>query len=74
MFTSKVWTNDSRLFVTGVAFSRNAATGRHIRYTTGEGLVQGPYVAAIGGVERTTFRTEGTDNIHLTNHAPVDGR
>ena len=31
---------------------------------------QGPYMAARGGFEPTTFRTEGTDNIHLTNHAP----
>ena len=35
----------------------------------GEGLAQGPYVAARGGVEPTTFRTEGTDNLHLTSHA-----
>ena len=27
-------------------------------------------MAAIGGVEPTTFRTEGIDNIHLTSHAP----
>src|SRR6218665_592620 len=33
-----------------------------------EGLAQGPYVAARGGVEPTTFRT---DNLHLTNHAPI---
>ena len=32
---------------------------------TGEGLAQGPYVAARGGVEPTTFRTEGSDNLHL---------
>jgi len=36
---------------------------------TGEGIAQDPYVAARGGVEPTTFRTEGTDNIHLNNHA-----
>ena len=51
-----------------------AATGRNIRHTgniTGEGLVQGPYVPARGGVEPTTFRTEGTDNLHLTNHVNV---
>ena len=29
---------------------------------TGEGLAQGPYVVARGGVEPTTFRIEGTDN------------
>ena len=36
-----------------------------IQAITGEG----PYVAARCGVEPTTFRTEGTDNLHLTNHA-----
>ena len=38
-----------------------------IQAITGKGLAQGPYVAARGGVEPTTFRTEGTDHIHLTN-------
>jgi len=42
-----------------------------IQAITGEGLAQGPYVAARGGVETTTFRTEGTDNIYLTNHAHI---
>ena len=41
-----------------------------IQAITGEGLAQGSYVAAGGGVEPTTFRTEGTDNLYLTNHAP----
>ena len=36
---------------------------------TNEGLAQGSYVAARGEVESATFRTEGTDNHHLTNHA-----
>ena len=40
------------------------------RLITSEGLAQGPYVAARGGVEPTTFRTEGTHNLHFTNHAP----
>ena len=40
-----------------------------IQASTGEGLAQGPYVAARGGVKPTTFRTEDTDNLHLTNHA-----
>ena len=59
--------------ITGVEFSRKAAQGAtsFIQAITSEGLTQGPYVAARGGVEPTTFRTEGTDNIHLTNHAPV---
>ena len=43
-----------------------------IQAITGEGLAQGSYVAARGGVEPTTFRTEGTGNIHLTNHAPKE--
>src|SRR6218665_698689 len=42
-----------------------------IQAITGEGLAQGPYVAVRGGFKPTTFRTEGTDNLHLTNHAPV---
>ena len=40
-----------------------------IQAITSEGLAQGPYVAARGRVEPATFRTEGTDNHHLTNHA-----
>jgi len=31
-------------------------------------------MAARGEVKPTTFRTEGTDNLHLTNHAPKEGR
>src|SRR6218665_396850 len=41
-----------------------------IQAITVEGLAQGPYVAARGGVEPTTFRTEGTDNLHLTKQRP----
>ena len=41
-----------------------------IRPFTSEGLAQGPYVAAIGGVDLATFRTESTDNHHSTKHAP----
>ena len=37
-----------------------------IQAITGEGLAQGPYVEARGGVEPSTFHT---DNLHLTNHA-----
>src|SRR6218665_3289454 len=40
-----------------------------IQAITGEGLAQGPYMAARGGVEPTSFRTEGTNNLHLTSHA-----
>ena len=42
-----------------------------IQAITGEGLAQSSYVAARGEVKPTTFRTEGTDNLHLTNHAPI---
>ena len=61
MFTSKVWTGDNRLLQ-----ESNLSV---IQAITGEGLAQGSYVAAWGGVEPTTIRTEGTDNLHLTNHA-----
>ena len=44
--------------------------GSH-RAITSEGLAQGPYVAARAGVESATFRTKGSDNHHLTNHAPA---
>jgi len=36
-----------------------------IQAITGEGLAQGLYVAARGGVEPTTFRTKGTDNLNF---------
>ena len=35
-----------------------------IQAITGEGLAQGPYVAARGGVEPTTFCTEGAEHHH----------
>src|SRR6218665_507059 len=41
-----------------------------IQTITSEGLAQDPYVAARGGVEPATFRTEGTDNHHSTNPRP----
>ena len=39
-----------------------------IQAISGEGLAQGPYVAARGGVEPATFRTEGTEHHHSANH------
>ena len=33
-----------------------------------EEFAQGPYVAARGGIEPATFRTEGTEHHHSTNH------
>jgi len=40
-----------------------------IQAITVEELAQGLYAAAIDGVEPTTFLTEGTDKLHLANHA-----
>src|SRR6218665_843474 len=42
-----------------------------IQAIAGEGLAQGPYVAARGGVKPATFHTEGTDNHHYTNPRPM---
>ena len=76
MFTSKVWTDDNKLLQESNWAARQpqgATSVILIQAITGEGLAQGPYVAARGGVEPTTFRTEGTDNLHLTNHPrPLD--
>jgi len=73
MFTSKVWTDDSGLLqeLNLAAMQPQGATSV-IQAITSEGLIaQGPYMAARGEVEPTTFRTEGIDNLHLTNHAPI---
>jgi len=73
MFTSKLWTDDSRLLQeSNLATRQPQGATSVIQAISGEGLAQGTYVAARGGVEQTTFRTEGTDNLHLTNHAPYD--
>ena len=70
MFTSKVWKHDSRLLQeSNLAARQPQGATSVIQAITGEGLAQGPYVAARGGVEPTTFHIEGTDNLHLTNHA-----
>ena len=70
MFTSKVWTDDNRLLQeSNLAARQPQGATAVIQAITGEGLAQGPCVAARGGVEPTTFRT---DNIHLTNHAPIN--
>ena len=71
MFTSKVWTDDSKLLQkSNLAARQPQGAASAIQAITGEGLAQVPYVAARGGVELTTFRTEGIDNLHLNNHAP----
>ena len=71
MFTSKVWTDDSRLLQeSNLAARQPQGTISVIQAIAGEGLAQGPYMAARGGVEPTTFRTE---DLHLTNHVPSLG-
>ena len=62
--------NDSRLLQESNLASRQPQGATFvIPAITGEGLAQGPYEAARGTVEPMTFRTEGTDNLHLTNLA-----
>ena len=71
MFSNKVWTDDSRLLQeSNLAAWQPQGANSVLQAITGEGLAQGPYVAARGGVEPTTFPTEGTGNLHLTNHVP----
>ena len=72
MFTSEVWTDDSKLLQESNLASRPSHRAPHhvIQAITSEGLAQGPYVAARGGIEPATFRTEGTEHYHSANHAP----
>src|SRR6218665_3679560 len=73
MFENKRRYNTMQLQESNLAARQPQGATSVIQATTGEGLAQGPYVEARGGVEPTTFRTEGTegtDNIHLTNLAP----
>ena len=69
MFTSKVWTDDSRLLQELNLASRQpqGATSHHTGNYKWRSC-QGSYVAARGGVEPVNFRTEGTD--YSTNHTP----
>src|SRR6218665_3491582 len=69
MFENKRRYNTMQLQESNLAARQPQGATSVIQATTGEGLAQGPYVAARGGVEPTTLRTKGTDNIHLTNHA-----
>jgi len=56
--------DDSRLLQESNLAARQPQSATSIiQAITGEGLVQGPYMAARGGVEPTTFRTEGADNL-----------
>ena len=64
MFTSKVSTDESRLLQeSNLAARQPQGATSVIQAISGEGLAQGPYVAARGGVQATTFPTEGTDNL-----------
>ena len=60
MFTSKVWTDDSRLLQeSNLAARQSHRSPLHvIQATTSEGHAQGPYVAARVGFEPATFCTE----------------
>ena len=59
MFTGKVWTDDSRLLEeSNLAARQPQGATSVIQAITSEGLAQGPYVAARGGVEPATFCTE----------------
>ena len=71
MFTSKVWTDDSRLLQESNLAARQPRRAWHhaIQAIMSEGLAQGPYMAARVGVEPASFRTEGTAHHHSTNHA-----
>ena len=68
MFTSKVWTNDSKLLQESNLTARQPRREPHhvIQATTSEGLAQGPYVVASG------FRTSDlrTEHHHVAVHAP----
>src|SRR6218665_2847850 len=72
MFTCKVWTDDSRLLQeSNLAARQQQGATSVIQAITGEGLAQGPCIRGgyRDGGEPTTFRTEGTGNLHLANHA-----
>ena len=71
MFTSKIWTDDSRLLQeSNFAAKQPQGATSVIHAITSEGLAQGPYVAARGDIEPATFLTKGTDNHHSTNPRP----
>ena len=55
MFTSKVWTDDSRLLQeSNLAARQPQGATSVIQSITGKGLAQGPYVVARGGVDNLT--------------------
>jgi len=66
MFTSKLWTDDSKLLQESNLTARQSRRAPHhaIQVTTSEELAQGPYVAARVEFKSATFRTEGTEHHH----------
>ena len=73
MFTSKVGMDDSKLLQESNLTARLPQRMPHhsIQAIASEGLAQGPYMAARGGVEPTTFRTEGTEHHHSAAPRPI---
>src|SRR6218665_2503756 len=71
MFENKRRYNTMQLQESNLAARQPQDATSVIQATTGEGLAQGPYVAARGGVEPTTFRTKGTDNLQPTTPTKV---
>ena len=66
MFTSKVWTDDSRLLQESNLATREPHRAPHhvIQATASEGLGQGHYVAVRVGFKLAIFCTEGTEHHH----------
>jgi len=69
MFTSKVWTDDSKLLQESNLTVRQPCRAPHhvIQATMSEGLAQGPYMVAKVGFEPATLQTQGTE---LTTEPP----
>ena len=68
MFTSKIWTDDSRLLEEFNLTAKQPCRAPHhiVQATTSAGLAQGPYVARVG-FEPATMRMQGTE---LTTEPP----
>ena len=64
--------DDSKLLQESNLAARQLGRAPHhvIQAIASEGLAQGPYVEARGGVKPATFCIEGTDHHHSANHAP----
>ena len=78
MFTSKVWTDDSKLLQELNLAPRQLCKALHhvLQATTSEGLARGPYVAA-SGFDPATFLVIEIVNViqpfHLTLKAAIFG-